>query len=442
MNELIQAIIASGWQHAVTAGIFAAAAIFLLYSLHAAKQKLLVDNLPVSKTTGVFIGEVELVGAAYAQAPLASFLAQQPCVYWRYRIEEQWEKTETATETDSSGKTRTVQRTENGWQTIAQGSSDDTPFWLKDDHGTIRIQPKGANVEPRKVLDRQCTRSDSFYYRKAPQEAIANSTHHRRFTEEIIAPGAALFVVGHARQRDDAVAAELAAHPKALYVISTWSKKDVSFAYRLKFWIAPLAGFALLAAALAWWLHRVSAHYPPPSTYAWAAGGYLGAWLLGWIWVAFNSLVELRQRVAQGWANIDVELKRRADLIPSLVKLVSAMRDYESRVQAHLAALRAQVGATAPGTAGPNPVAVARPLQAIAEAYPELKSHPLFLKLQQQIAQTEDRIALARAYFNDIATFYNTRLAVFPDGVVARLGGMRPRTLLEAAGFERSRPSL
>jgi hypothetical protein len=250
---------------------------------------------------------------------------------------------------------------------------------------------------------------------------------------------APVFVVGHARERRDIVAAEIAAHPTApLYLISTHPQKDVSRGLRLKFWGFGVLGFVLAAAFLAWREHLLHPGVHSRFVYQQAAVIYAGAWLLGWVWMAFNSLVELRQRVAQGWANIDVELKRRADLLPNIVKLVSALRDHEARVQAELAALRAQAGATAPGKAGPDPAAAAGPLRAIAEAYPELKASQAFLRLQKQLADTEDRIALARGYFNEIATFYNTRIRSFPDGLVAMLIGMRMRPLMKAEGFERA----
>lgn len=165
---------------------------------------------------------------------------------------------------------------------------------------------------------------------------------------------------------------------------------------------------------------------------------YLGAWLTGWVWMDYNSLVELRQRVRQGWANIDVELKRRADLLPNLMKMVTGLRDHERTVHTQLAAMRAQSQATAPGKPGADPAALGGQLKAIAEAYPDLKANASFMNLQRQLVETENRIAMARSYFNDIATFYNTRLTVIPDRLVAALGGMRPQSLMEAAGFERA----
>jgi hypothetical protein len=131
-------------------------------------------------------------------------------------------------------------------------------------------------------------------------------------------------------------------------------------------------------------------------------------------------------------------LKRPADLIPTLVAVVSGLRDYERNVQTEVAALRAQVQVTAPGQAGPDPAAVAPSIRAVAEAYPELKANQSFLDLQRQLSETEQRIALARSYFNEMATFYNTRLQVVPDRFVARLGRLQPQPLMAAADFERA----
>ena len=77
-------------------------------------------------------------------------------------------------------------------------------------------------------------------------------------------------------------------------------------------------------------------------------------------------------------------------------------------------------------------------IRAVAEAYPDLKANQSFLNLQQQLVDTEQRIALARSYFNDIATQYNTRLEVVPERYVACLGAMKPQTLMAANDFERA----
>jgi len=108
------------------------ALVCLIFALRSGKRRRLIDNLPTCKTTGVFIGLVELKGAAETREPLTSYLAEQPCVFYQWIVEEHWSRTVTETETDSDGKTRTTIRHESGWTTVAQGS-ELSPFYLHDD---------------------------------------------------------------------------------------------------------------------------------------------------------------------------------------------------------------------------------------------------------------------------------------------------------------------
>jgi hypothetical protein len=168
------------------------------------------------------------------------------------------------------------------------------------------------------------------------------------------------------------------------------------------------------------------------------AGAYLGAWALAWVWNVFNDIIGLRNRVREGWALIDIQLKRRHDLIPNLVRIVAALRDHEGALQAQLAALRAQGAATMPGQPGADPMALKPALVAVQEKYPVLKAMGAFQKLQEQLVETEERIALARDYFNNIATHFNTRIEQIPERYVCALAAMRPFPLLSALDFERA----
>ena len=154
--------------------------------------------------------------------------------------------------------------------------------------------------------------------------------------------------------------------------------------------------------------------------------------------MVYNSMVDLRQRVRSAWSQVDVQLKRRSDLIPNLITAVQGYKDYEKGTQTELAQLRGEFGATPPGVAGPDYRAVNQTVIAIAEKYPKLKANETFSKLQQNLIDTEQRIALARGYFNDIATFYNTRLQRVPDKFVAGLGALRVEALMQANDFERA----
>lgn len=420
---------------ACSAGVLAC----LVLSLRAGRRQLLIDNLPTSKTSGVFMGLVELKGRAESAMPLKSQFAGVECVWFRFTVKERSTERSTQTVSNSDGSTSTRLTTKTAWTTIASITQDSMPFELQDDRGSIRVLPRGARVEPQLVMNRTVYRGDDLYESVYHTE-VSGSDGVRQIIEEAIRLHSRIYVVGQARQRRDVVAAEIAADPQApLFVISTRDEASVSRSFRLSFWGIGLLGLAIAMLGLYAWLDGKGSNDPLPlMSYGRLAAGYLFIWFAGWVVMLANSLIELRQRVRQAWANIDVELKRRADLLPQLVKIVAGLLEHEKMVQPLLAALRAQSGATAPGRPGPDPAAVSNPLRIVAEAYPALKAQDLFLKLQKQLAQTEERIALARGYFNDIATFFNTRLGVFPDGLLGGFMGMRSQLLMNEAGFMRS----
>ncbi len=418
----------------------AVAAFALFASLRACWRKRLIDNLPTSKTQGVFIGLVELKGTVQCEQPLVSYLAAASCVYYSFEIEERWSRLVTTTEDDGKGGTRTETHEETGWTTVAS-ETESTPFYIQDDTGSLLVRPEGARIEALGVLDETCTPMDPLYYGKGPAGGIMDSDHVRRFSEKAIPLGAPLFIVGQARERQDVVAPEIAADPKASdFLISVRSQEEVSSGLGWQIWL-----FFFLGAVTAPGGHILSylalnQDFDPLAIGIF--GGefllYFFLWAVGWFVTVYNSLVALRQRVEQGWGQVDIQLKRRHDLIPNLVDTVKGYRDHEATTQEAVAALRSQLSATAPGQAGNDFRSVQSQIQILKEAYPELKADQNFLALQQNLSDTEQRIALARSYFNSIATFYNTRLQVVPDRFIAALGAMKPRALMAANDFERA----
>jgi hypothetical protein len=412
--------------------------VFCLWAaLRAARRGRLIEDLPVSKTTGVFIGLVDVKGTAESEDPLTSFLAGQQCVYYDWLVEEHWSRTVVETYTDNEGRTQTRTREESGWSAVAQGSETQS-FYLQDDCGVVRVLPQGAKIEPRRLFDQVCGPMDPLYYTKGPAYAVADSDHRRRFHENTIPLHAPLYVMGQARERQDVVAAEIAADKNApLFIISTRTREQIRAGFGWAEWGWGLAGLCLFVAGLAV-RDLATGRHANSAIYMVLAAVYLCAAATGWAWMAFNSLVDLRQRVRQGWAQVDVQLKRRHDLIPNLVQTIQGFRDYERLLQTELAQLRAQLTATAPGEPGPDFHACGKILIAVAERYPELKAQPSFLNLQKTLADTEQRIALARGYFNDVATYYNTRLEIIPDRFIAAVGAMKPQSLMAANEFERA----
>jgi hypothetical protein len=415
--------------------------LLLGLSLRLRRKQRLLRDLPTSKTRGVFVGLVEVKGTAESEAPLCSFLAEQSCVQYRYTVEEHWSRTVTETHTDSSGKTQTSTREESGWKTVAEGS-EASPFYLRDDTGAVLVRPEGAKIEPQTLFEKTVSRSDPLYYAKGPDVVVANSDHRRRFVEKALPLHAPLYIVGQARERADVVAPEIAASKEAaMFLISTRSEERVQKGFAIGSWIFWALGLLIAPGFLLIGLSQTpGAHGSPRLAQIPAAAlvAYLLLWGLSWVGMAYNSLVGLRQRVRQGWSLIDVQLKRRHDLIPNLAAAVSGLSQHERETQTTLAALRAQLTATPPGVAGPDFEGVAASLRAVVEKYPELIAQGGFARLQSELVETEQRIALARTYYNDIATQFATRLEQVPDRWVARLGAMRPEALLQAEGFERA----
>jgi hypothetical protein len=415
------------------------AGLGLMLAFRAGRQRRLIENLPTSKTSGVFIGLVELKGTAESAEPLTSYLAGAPSVHYAWTVQEHWSRTVTETYTDDKGRTQTRTRTESGWTTVADGG-ETIPFYLQDDCGVMLVRPDGAKIEPLTIFDETCTPLNALYYGKGPAGAVPNSSFRRRFLENGIPLKTNLFVVGQARERQDIVAPEIAADKTApLFLISMRSQEQVSrgMKWGARGWIF----FGLLAAVggMIWRDGALNVDLPAHVLiYVAIAFGYFFIGLLAWVWMVFNSLVDLRQRVRAAWALIDIQLKRRFDLIPNLVNCVKGFRDHEAQLQAELAALRNQLNATPPGVAGPDHGAVSSVVLGIAERYPELKANDSFLALQKNLSDTEQRIALARSYFNDIATHFNTRLETVPEKFVAALGAMKPQPLMAANDFERA----
>lgn len=139
--------------------------------------------------------------------------------------------------------------------------------------------------------------------------------------------------------------------------------------------------------------------------------------------VKYNSLVALRQRVKNGWSQIDVQLQRRFDLIPNLVECVKGYMGHESDVLEKVTNLRtswANATTTSDKMKIDNQLTESlKTIMAVSENYPDLKANENFISLQKELSGTEDKISYSRQFYNDIVTKYNTELEVFPSNIVA-----------------------
>lgn len=164
--------------------------------------------------------------------------------------------------------------------------------------------------------------------------------------------------------------------------------------------------------------------------------------------VLYNRLVRSRQLVDEGWSGIDVQLKRRADLIPNLVSVVKGYAAHENKVLERVTKLRAEAVAQDAGDVTRRgriesrlSVAIGR-LLALVEAYPDLRASENFLELQQALSEVEDDIQMARRYYNGATRNLNVLVESFPSNLVAGLFGFRQRDFFEIGDTDRAVPTV
>lgn len=157
----------------------------------------------------------------------------------------------------------------------------------------------------------------------------------------------------------------------------------------------------------------------------------------------YNNLVSLRQRVQNAWSQIDVQLKRRFDLIPNLQETVKGYMAHESETFSKIAELRT---AWASSTTVAEKADIANQLtealktiMAVSENYPDLKASESFAQLQEELRNTENKISFSRQFYNDTVTMYNTKLQVFPSNIIAGMFNFKARDLFKAESDEARR---
>ena len=165
--------------------------------------------------------------------------------------------------------------------------------------------------------------------------------------------------------------------------------------------------------------------------------GVLVVLFLLWLMFGYNGLVRRRNRVDGAWSQIDVQLKRRHDLIPNLVETVKGYAahergTFEAVTNARANAINAQ-GPEQQAQAENALTGALKSLFAVAEAYPDLKANQNFLNLQEEVTSTEDRIAYARQFYNDSVVSYNTKIQQFPTVILASTFNFDRRELFDAA---------
>lgn len=158
---------------------------------------------------------------------------------------------------------------------------------------------------------------------------------------------------------------------------------------------------------------------------------------------SYNSLVQSQTTATKAWANVEVTYQRRADLIPNLVQTVQGYATHEKSTLTEIANLRSQYqSAKTPAELQATDIKFNIALRAVAEAYPDLKANQNFLALQDELAGTENRIAVARRDYNEAANSYNLSIRTFPKLIFANIFGFTKRDLFQATETAKTAPSV
>lgn len=168
--------------------------------------------------------------------------------------------------------------------------------------------------------------------------------------------------------------------------------------------------------------------------------------LVIWVTVGYNGLVRSRMQTQEAWSQIDVQLKRRNDLIPNLLETVKGYAKYEQSTLEKVTELRSKVAnASTPNEAMRASDALGKQMAsilAVAESYPDLKANQNFLKLQEELTNTENKISYSRQLFNSTTANYNVKLETFPSNLIAGLFGFKAKEFLETPEEEKSVPKV
>ncbi len=160
-----------------------------------------------------------------------------------------------------------------------------------------------------------------------------------------------------------------------------------------------------------------------------------------WLISIYNGLIRLKNRVDEGWSDIDVQLKRRFDLIPNLIETVKGYAKHEKELFENVTRARAnamQAGSVEDKAQANNMLSqTLKSLFAVSENYPELKASENFLKLQDELSDTENKIQAARRFYNGLVRDFNTKIQVFPTNIIAGKLGFSSRDFFEIEEVEK-----
>jgi len=376
--------------------------VFSWLGFRTIRFKRYIEGIPTSKTAGVAFGLSEVKGVALTgpdSRALSGPVSGANCLHYRYVVKER------------------VRRGKNTSWVVRTDETECAPFDIKDDEGTIRIDPRGAEVITKHFTSR---RRGNWLYQ-----------------EWRIETGDMLYVLAQAGI-DTVTGASLVlerGNDRNPFIVSNLSEAEVMHRKAIAGMLWLNLGFSALLLAALFLFGQAGAF--SPVDYLMAALVAPVYMLLIMLVMHFNDLIFLKQRADRAWANIDVSLKKRHDLIPNLEQTVKRYLRHEKQVLEKLSAMRESYR----GGAIADPRALSGFLAAeqsfttafvgLRENYPELQADEVVGQLMQKLIFCDNEVALMRGGYNDAVTEYNTRLQTFPDNFLARLSKFEPKQLIE-----------
>lgn len=396
------------------------------------RMRRLITDTPTSRARGVFVGFNEIVGTIASDHPLTTRYTREPCVWFDYSETQEYRRSR-----QGSGRSRTV------WNSVGEGR-DAIVFHVTDETGAVRVDPRGAEVIGTRLTDGIVQASSGLVSYQGLGGVGPTGRFRRR--EDALRVGDQVYVLGVAHLVDEGTTAEVRAEPGQPYIVTTRGQDELTRLFRLRasimFALALVAG-AGAAALLAHPEEPAEAIVPVLVGAGVVALAGAGITLV----LVYNGLVRLREREARAWSLIEIQLNRRVELLGRLVACVQAYTALESETQQRLAGLRSGLSSSSQDEHLPDDTevdsasveatrqsAAARSLIGVAEDHPELKADVLFDQLSRQLIDSEDRIALARGYFNESVTALWGRSRTFPASIVAQRMDVGTRRLFTLDG--------
>ncbi|MFM7253232.1 MAG: LemA family protein [Ilumatobacteraceae bacterium] len=398
------------------------ALVLLVLAWWTARRRSRLVDVPRSRCAAMFVGFNQLEGTVKAVHETSSYFTGTPAAWWRATLEVERRYQRIETTTDAKGNTTSRVVTEDRFE-IEDTWQSGTMIRVADETGDAAVDVEKAQVDV--DADYRVVKGDmagllgavlgSSSIGTGPASGVP--TGRIRETEWRLADGDRVLCVGHAQIDATGAGVVMSGGGDAEFLVTTKSKGRVADGRRAALWALVVLGVASAAAA------AYLAGLPVGGVVAVVAGVMVVTTVAGTV-MLYNRLLRVRGYQERAWSLIDVQLSRRAALVPQLVGAAVGYAEHERLTQSEIAAMRST------DVAG---------VSALAERYPQLAADSVFAALFDELTDTETRIAAAREYFNDSVTVLRDRLHTFPGVLlvaVARGGRFGSRDLL-VAGAER-----